>query len=67
LENVLPLGKENFYTFAGVSSYDNPKGNTDTERMIRMIKEEVIWLREFTSLTQAYVHSALDYLIPCSA
>ncbi|MDL1971613.1 MAG: integrase core domain-containing protein, partial [Candidatus Desulfofervidaceae bacterium] len=52
--------------------------NADTERMIRTIKEEVIWLHEFTSLTEAreiignwiekynreYVHSALGYLSP---
>jgi len=35
------------------TSYDNPKGNAETERMMRTIKEEVIWLHEFTSLTEA--------------
>jgi len=27
------------------TSYNNPKGNADTERMIRTIKEELFWLR----------------------
>jgi len=27
-------------------SYDNPKGNADTERVMRTIKEEVLWLNE---------------------
>jgi transposase InsO family protein len=25
------------------ASYDNPKGNADTERVIRTIKEDLIW------------------------
>ena len=29
------------------TSYDNPKGNADTQRVIKMIKEEIIWLNEF--------------------
>ncbi len=61
------------------TSYDNPKGNADTERMIRTIKEEIIWLNEFSSLEEAkekigkwieidynqlYVHSKLGYMSP---
>lgn len=61
------------------TSYDNPKGNADTERMIRTIKEEVIWLNEFETFEQAkekisewfeinynklYVHSSLGYMSP---
>jgi len=61
------------------TSYDNPKGNADTERMMRTIKEEVIWLNEFETLEQAkekisewfengynklYVHSSLGYMSP---
>jgi len=61
------------------TSYDNPKGNADTERVIRTIKEEVIWLNEFETLEQAkekigrwieinynqqYVHSSLGYMSP---
>jgi len=42
------LGIEQIFT-----SYDNPKGNADTERMMRTIKEEVIWLNEFSSLEEA--------------
>lgn len=66
------LGIEQIFT-----SYDNPKGNADNERVIRTIKEELIWLNEFRSLEEArakieywirnyynrvYVHSSLGYL-----
>lgn len=68
------LGIEQIFT-----SYDNPKGNADTERMMRTIKEEIIWLNEFSSLEEAkekighwieadynkfYVHSELGYRSP---
>lgn len=61
------------------TSYNNPRGNAETERMIRTIKEEVIWLEEFASFSEAketisrwieqdynvlYPHSALGYLSP---
>jgi len=61
------------------TSYNNPKGNAETERMMRTIKEEVIWLNEFTSLEEAkevigqwieedynhfYPHSKLGYKSP---
>ena len=42
------LGIEQIFT-----SYDNPRGNAETGRMMRTIKEEVIWLHGFTSLTEA--------------
>jgi len=60
-------------------SYDNPKGNADTERVIRTIKEEVLWLNDFGSFEEAraaigpwiredynrlYVRSALGYRSP---
>lgn len=59
-------------------TYDNPKGNADTERVIRTIKEEAIWPYEFESLEEAkqkigqaiqfynehYCHSALHYRSP---
>ncbi|MDI6714307.1 MAG: hypothetical protein QMD43_04675 [Thermodesulfovibrio sp.] len=35
------------------TSYDNPKGNADTERVMRTIKEELIWLNEFGSIEEA--------------
>jgi transposase InsO family protein len=59
--------------------YDNPKGNAETERLMRTIKEERLWLREFTSLEEARaavghwitvednerdVHSSLGYKSP---
>jgi len=31
------------------TSYNNPKGNADTERVIRTIKEDLIWLEEWES------------------
>ena len=31
------------------ASYNNPKGNADTERVIRTIKEDFVWTREFAS------------------
>ncbi len=37
-------------------SYDNPRGNAETERVIQTIEEELLWLNEneFTSFEQAY-------------
>ena len=35
------------------TSYDNPKGNAKALRVIRTIKEELIWLNEFESLEEA--------------
>jgi putative transposase len=60
------------------TSFNNPKGNADTERMIRTMKEELIWSNEFESfkqLSQAldvwvkdynanYLHSTLSYVPP---
>ncbi len=33
-------------------AYANPKGNADTERLIRTIKEELCWLREWSSVEE---------------
>ena len=60
------------------TSYSNPKGNADTERFIRTLKEECLWLRIWTSpfeVAQAaetwfasyntgYLHSSLGYRTP---
>lgn len=60
------------------TSYNNPKGNADTERMMRTLKEELLWLREWkhsdeieSKLTtwieyynENYLHSALAYRSP---
>jgi putative transposase len=60
------------------TSYNNPKGNADTERVFRTMKEELIWLKEWRSpfeLTEAlnnwvehynnhYLHSAHGYKSP---
>ena len=60
------------------TSYHNPKGNADTERVIRTLKEECLWLREWrcplelvqaletwiTSYNEQYLHSALGYKPP---
>ena len=67
------LGIQQIFT-----TYDNPKGNADTERVIRTIKEEAIWPYEFEAFEEAreridwaikfyneeYCHSALNYLSP---
>lgn len=61
-----------------LTSYNNPRGNADTERFMRTIKEELLWLNEFGSFEEAkrvigewmrwyntkYVHSSLGYLSP---
>ena len=31
------------------TSYSNPKGNADTEQVIRTLKEDFVWTREFSS------------------
>ena len=60
------------------TSYGNPKGNADTERVFRTMKEKLLWLREWHSpfeLTDAlgkwvesynrsYLHSSLGYKSP---
>jgi putative transposase len=60
------------------TSYNNPKGNADTERVMRTLKEECLWLQEWTcpfALIRAigdwverdnahYLHSALGYKTP---
>ena len=74
MRDMATLGIEQIFT-----SYDNPKGNAETERMMRTIKEEILWLNEFSSLEEAkqtishwievdynklYVHSKLGYISP---
>ena len=60
------------------TSYNNPKGNADTERVIRTIKEDFVWVREFSSpfefaenfkewvedYNNDYPHSSLNYSTP---
>lgn len=60
------------------TSYNNLKGNADTEWLMRTLKEELLWLRELTTpqeLERAlaawvdwcntrYLHSALGYRTP---
>lgn len=60
------------------TSYNNPKGNADTERVFQTMKEELLWLREWTSpfeladalgnwidgYNQSYLHSSLGYKTP---
>ena len=63
------------------TSYGNPKGNADTERAFRTMKEELLWLKEWTnpfelvdsladwigSYNRDYLHSALGYRSPVQA
>lgn len=67
------LGVQQIFT-----SYNNPKGNADTERVIRTIKEDLVWPREWLTAEQLeteldrwiknynedYPHSALNYRTP---
>jgi transposase InsO family protein len=60
------------------TSYGNPKGNADTERVFRTMKEELLWLREWhspfelvdslgrwvESYGRSYLHSSLGYKSP---
>lgn len=60
------------------TSYNNPKGNADTERFMRTLKEELVWLNEWTSpfefyaaldawigyYNRIYLHSTLGYMPP---
>lgn len=57
------------------TSYNNPKGNADTERLMRTLKEELVWIHEWKSPVEfiealekwvkkyntEYLHSALQY------
>lgn len=73
MREVARLGIKQAFT-----SYSNPKGNADTERLMRTIKEELIWLQEWSSVEElgramaefvesfnaGYLHSALRYKTP---
>lgn len=43
------------------TSYNNPKGNADTERFMRTLKEELVWINEWTNPHKFY--EALDHWI----
>jgi putative transposase len=62
------------------ASYNNPKGNADTERIMKTIKHDFVWINEFASpahfvegftawVTNKYntdrPHSTLGYRTPC--
>ncbi len=61
------------------ASYNNPRGNADTERVIKTIKHDFVWVREFRStaeFTEQFgfwveryntdrPHSTLGYRTPC--
>jgi len=73
METCAGLGIKQAFT-----AYNNPKGNADTERMIRTLKEELCWLREWQTVNElktaldtfvedfnaGYLHSALGYKTP---
>lgn len=61
------------------ASYNNPKGNADTERVMRTIKEGFVWSRDFLSpedfidqfkqwvedYNNDYPHSSINHQTPC--
>ena len=73
MEGCRLLGIQQAFT-----SYNNPKGNADTERMMRTMKEELLWLQEWRGISdvavavakwcesynESYLHSALRYSSP---
>ena len=73
METCSGLGIKQAFT-----AYNNPKGNADTERMMRTLKEELCWLQEWSSANElrtaldrfvegfndGYLHSALGYKTP---
>ena len=73
METCAGLGIKQAFT-----AYNNPKGNADTERMMRTLKEELCWLQEWQSVAElktaldrfvehfndGYLHSALGYKTP---
>ena len=73
METCAGLGIKQAFT-----AYNNPKGNADTERMMRTLKEELCRRREWSSVTalktaldtfvenfnSGYLHSALGYKTP---
>ena len=60
------------------ASYNNPKGNADTERVIRTLKEDLVWPNDFQTpfelqkaldkwikdYNEDYPHSSLNYKTP---
>ena len=72
-KNCKQLGIEQIFT-----SYNNPKGNAETERFMRTMKEELLWLKEWKSLkeleeglnewiksyNEEYLHSSNGYRPP---
>lgn len=73
MRNCSVLGINQAFT-----SYNNPKGNADTERMMRTLKEELVWINEWRSpqdffsklehwveyYNNEYLHSSLKYKTP---
>jgi len=75
MRNCSVLGINQAFT-----SYNNPKGNADTERMMRTLKEELVWINEWRSpqdffgkldrwveyYNNEYLHSSLKYQTPAN-
>lgn len=73
MESCSVLGIKQIFT-----TWNNPKGNADTERVIRTIKEDLVWTREWSDpfqFTEAlknwindyntdFPHQSLNYLTP---
>ena len=76
MESCRAMGVEQAFT-----SYNNPRGNADTERIMRTLKEECLWLRQWTSpfelaqrltqwaevdYNQQYLHSSIGRMSPAA-
>ena len=75
-----PGGRESYGIDQAFTSYNNPKGNADTERAVRTLKEELLWLQKRSSLEHlrmslslwvkdfnaVYLHSVLGWRPPQS-
>jgi len=74
MQACFTLGIKQIFT-----SWSNPKGNTDTERVIRTLKEDLVWPYDWDNpfafqraldkwvdnYNQDFPHQSLDYHTPC--
>ena len=44
------------------TTYNNPKGNADTKSLMRALKEELIWLRDWTTSHEQLKQALADWV-----